>query len=341
MLRHLPSCCAAAMVALTSLTSYAQPGSRDVPLPPSMRFCAYWCFTLVQKGDHYDAFRDDAMDGKPASTYTVRSFSRDSVALDRQDSGGNKAVLTGRVAASGNSVEGGKITWIVGAKGTVAPYQLTWGDTFGAAIPITVTHGFGGALLSAGSAVSPPQVIHFCALNCMTLSRQSDHYIVTSPPPVGLESYRTEWKIERFSPDAVVLRRHFTQTPPGVSRPDTEFRGQVSADGNRLINVTQDGNPVGGVMVTWGLSLSQIPGSNQERDKAAQMAGINAPSNDASMLLMLLGIAAFSSMDGDTGSSHDKVTGANTHLSCNPSGGNDCVVVQNGYSNPDWNKPEQ
>jgi hypothetical protein len=145
MLRHLPSCCAAVMLAAISLTLSAQPGNSPVPLPQTMRFCSFYCFTLIHKGDHYDAFRDDAMDGKPASTYRVRDFSRNSVALDRQDAGGNKAELTGKISAYGNSIEGGKITWVVGANGTVAPYQLTWGDAIGAAIPITVTHGYGGA----------------------------------------------------------------------------------------------------------------------------------------------------------------------------------------------------
>jgi len=341
MLRHLPSCCAAAIVAVTSLTSHAQPGNRDVPLPQSMRFCAYWCFTLVQKGDHYDAYRDDSMDGKVASTYRVRSFSRDSVMMDREDTGGNKAVLTGRIAASGNSIEAGKITWVVGANGTVAPYQLTWGDAIGTAIPITLTHGFGGALLAPSSVITPPQDIHFCALNCMTLSLRGDHYTVTSPSPVGLESYRTEWKIERFSPEAVRLRRHFTQTPPGVSRPDTVFSGQVSADGNRLINITQDGNPVGGVMMTWGLSLAQIPGSNQERDKDLRRAGISSPSNDASMLFLLMGLAAFSSMDGDTGSSGSKVPGQALHYACDPSGQQGCNQIPNGATAEEWyKKPE-
>jgi len=46
------------------------------------------------------------------------------------------------------------------------------------------------------------------------------------------------------------------------------------------------------------------------------------------MMLMLLGILAFGSMDGDTGSAGSNVPNANTHLSCNPNAFNDCVVFR-------------
>jgi hypothetical protein len=308
-----------------------------------MRFCAFYCFTLAQKGDHYDAFRDDSMDGKVASTYRVRSFSRTSMEIDREDTDGNKAVLTGRISASGNSIENGKITWLANGKSSAFPYQLTWGDALGTAIPNTVTRGYGGALLAAGSQVSLPQEMHFCAFNCMTLSLQGDRYVATSLLPGAIASYRSEWKIERFSPEMVVLRRHDSPITAGGQTFDAVYTGQISADGNRLINPTLNGNPIGNVFVTWGLSLAQIPGSNQERDKALQQAGIRGPSNDPSMMFLLLGLMAFGSMDGDTGASGNSgLPNANTHLSCNPYGAlTDCVRVKNGYAPPDWKKPDE
>jgi hypothetical protein len=103
-----------------------------------------------------------------------------------------------------------------------------------------------------------PEVMHFCSAGCDTLTLQGDHYLGTSG---GI------WTIVSFTPESVILNR---AEPNGWT---SFYRGQISSDGNHLINTTSGGRPFtpdwtpGGdtrynnFNITWGTALNSIPGS--------------------------------------------------------------------------------
>jgi hypothetical protein len=71
-------------------------------IPPSvMRFCAAYCFTLTKNGDRYDAVRDGQT--TIGSTYTIVTFERSHVELERLESDGKKATVTGYIGDDGHS----------------------------------------------------------------------------------------------------------------------------------------------------------------------------------------------------------------------------------------------
>jgi uncharacterized protein len=111
-----------------------------------------------------------------------------------------------------------------------------------------------------------PPVIHFCAANCMTLVLQYGRYVVVTrfnPDP----RFSSIWDVERFTRDLVILHRHDL---PGGWHPT--YRGRISSEGNRLVNITVDGSPDANIRMTWGSALSATPGSNEERDRLAHAA---------------------------------------------------------------------
>jgi hypothetical protein len=106
-----------------------------------------------------------------------------------------------------------------------------------------------------------PSVMHFCALNCMTLEWRGRYYLVTSklgPDPRS----RSAWEVERFDAGAVILHRH--DFPSGYS---PTYRARISPEGDRLVDIVADGRPNPAIQITWGAALNTIPGSNEERDR--------------------------------------------------------------------------
>jgi hypothetical protein len=108
----------------------------SVTLPPVMRFCATFCFTLHLKDGHYDAIQDGDNKQATVSTYTVVRFTPEAVEINRADTGGGRAVLTGKISPEGNAIVGGSIRWI-GGTGGIFPYHLTWGNALMAATKTT------------------------------------------------------------------------------------------------------------------------------------------------------------------------------------------------------------
>jgi hypothetical protein len=99
--------------------------------------------------------------------------------------------------------------------------------------------------------------MHFCAFNFMTLTLQDGHYVVTAETGVKTKDGRTvtgTWTVETFSPDSVILRRVDATGFTGV------YKGQISKDGNRLVNITLDGDPDPKMRLTWGSALNETPG---------------------------------------------------------------------------------
>ena len=135
-------------------------------------------------------------------------------------------------------------------------------------------------LLSAAQTSNQPlpPVMHFCAYNCMTLILQDGHYVVTAESGVKMKDGRTvtgTWTVESFSTDSVILRRVDATGFTGV------YKGQISKDGNRLVNITLDGHRDPKMRLTWGTALNETPGSNAERDRMLTSQGTPGPSSTA------------------------------------------------------------
>jgi hypothetical protein len=103
----------------------------------------------------------------------------------------------------------------------------------------------------------PPHELHFCWTNCFTLILDNGVYRRTD----GTDE---SWTVETFSAKAIVLHRHDAPADWNGHSQDVVYAGQVAND--RLINVTVNGKPVGGVDLAWGAALNTLPGSNAERD---------------------------------------------------------------------------
>lgn len=110
---------------------------------------------------------------------------------------------------------------------------------------------------SPGTPTALPPVMHFCAFKCMTLTLNNGQY--DSSFQNGSNA-TVIWTVENFSPESVVIHRKDSSGFTAI------FRGQISKDGDRLINVTMNGAPAAGAFFTWGNALNSIPGSNAERD---------------------------------------------------------------------------
>jgi hypothetical protein len=110
---------------------------------------------------------------------------------------------------------------------------------------------------------SVPKQLHFCWTNCFTLILDNGAYH-------RIDGTDESWTVETFSPNAMVLHRHDAPADWNGYSQDVVYAGQISDD--RLIGVTVNGRPVSGVDASWGAALNTLPGSNAERDGAA-----NAP----------------------------------------------------------------
>ncbi|MBV9295470.1 MAG: hypothetical protein JO145_07840, partial [Acidobacteriaceae bacterium] len=280
-------------ILLTLFASFQPTYGQEVPvsrpansnMPANMRFCAFFCFTLTMQGDHYDAIAENSQDGKSESTYRVVRFSPESVVINRTEASGRTAVLTGRISPDGNSIVEGKITWNNddGSRPSF-PYQMTWGSAFPSAILNTSLVGFGDAVLPNGDAISMPDVMHFCGpASCFTLNLKGHAYEVDPLTASPIPGWRSIWRVETFTPQLVVIKRR--DSAPGKPDWTAAYTGQISADGNRLINVTYNGSRVNKSVFTWGLALTYIPGSNSERDRLLQANRQQMPSAEAEALV--------------------------------------------------------
>jgi hypothetical protein len=104
----------------------------------------------------------------------------------------------------------------------------------------------------------PPRVLHFCWINCCTLTFENGRYV---RPDRSDET----WTIERFTSRSVILRRHDVPAAWNGFSTDVTYQGQVSNE--QLIDVKVNGNPVPDIYMAWGAALDTLPGSNAERDQ--------------------------------------------------------------------------
>jgi len=118
-----------------------------------------------------------------------------------------------------------------------------------------------------------PPVMHFCAANCMTLERRDDHYIRTTPLYGDGPGTESLWTVDHFTPELMVIARYERSNNPGQPEWRPVYRGRLSADGNRLVDITEDGFPMPTTRLTWGAALAETPGNNAERDQRKAASG--------------------------------------------------------------------
>ena len=79
------------------------------------------------------------------------------------------------------------------------------------------------------------------------------------------------WTVEKFTRESVILHRH--DFPSGF---DVVFEGVISKNGNELVDMKMNGNPLDRrTRLTWGAAMNAIPGSNEERDRAKWTEPLN------------------------------------------------------------------
>jgi Domain of unknown function (DUF4124)/WXXGXW repeat (2 copies) len=113
------------------------------------------------------------------------------------------------------------------------------------------------SLVQLDDARLPPSQLHFCWTNCFTLILDNGVYR-------RADGTAESWTVETFSSDAFVLHRHDAPADWNGNSEDVVYAGQVSND--RLVGVTVNGKPTGGIDASWGTALNTLPGSNAERD---------------------------------------------------------------------------
>jgi hypothetical protein len=185
---------------------------------------------------------------------------------------GEEAVLdleipeNGRVVIHRTDVRGAKEGFTATYDGTLSDGQMGGRYTYS----YNGDNGSGrwyAILEAANSAPSLPAVMHFCDVNCITLQLESGRYVSKGTDAFVDPNYSEVWTVESFKREVVVFRRKVT----GKFHFQVTYKGQISDDGNRLVNAA---NPFHGgaqpanILLAWGDSLNAVPGSNTERDGA-------------------------------------------------------------------------
>ncbi len=179
---------------------------------------------------------------------------------------------SGEGFSGGPVLRGGKVVGVITSTDDLTTYAVN--ET----VAYEILTGWGVKLNSRPSTAqnevvgpdgeSLPGVMHFCGIDCVTLVWTESHYIVVTKnhnPPPGFSSI---WTVEKFTRDLVILHRHDSpspQNPKRVNGWDATYTGQISREGNSLINIRVNGSSQK-VKLTWGSALSSIAGSDEERD---------------------------------------------------------------------------
>jgi hypothetical protein len=271
-------------------------------LPRVMHFCAANCFTLTWQNGLYVATANPPFAPGNSSTWIVERFTSESVILRRTDR--NRAgavtfggVYSGQISNDGNRLINGTLN------GRPDSFKLVWGTALNsipgsnaerdrsrgpAHLEIAPRSATGGpAIATQPPPISPgflrnvPNIMHFCAANCFTLTWENGLFIGTANPPLD-PGAASKWTVESFTNDSVILHRTDTNRTGAVVFGGT-FKGRISQDGNSLVNGTFNGQP-GDFKLVWGSALGSLPGSNAERDSLLSPAEALARGKQAARL---------------------------------------------------------
>jgi Sel1 repeat len=133
------------------------------------------------------------------------------------------------------------------------------------------------------STLALPSVIHMSAANCATMVLRDGHYEFAARNPWEPEDFTSVWTVLAFTKQLVVFHRHDSRNPANRAAPngwDVTYTAQISADGNTLVNVTENGVPAANLHFAWGSALDSVPGSNAERDRRARSSVAQANLGD-------------------------------------------------------------
>jgi hypothetical protein len=184
--------------------------------------CATWTFLGTKGNGQWPS-------GEVANL-SVEKFDAGSVVIRRADSTGPSAGLTAIYTGTRHGERvGGEFTssW----RGHWQSKSGNWYATIGKAPS------------------SLPLVMHFCGQHCKTLVWDDGQYVHHSSDAVEI------WVVESFTPASVVIHRTDSNGFGGV------YTGQMSPEGNRIINGTFNGRP-DGYKLTWGTALNSVPGDD-------------------------------------------------------------------------------
>jgi hypothetical protein len=186
------------------------------------------------------------------SKLSVQRFDSSGVVIHREDitNRGFTADYTGTI--HGNFILG-DVVWSFAGQKTPGKWSAT---ILGSPRPIIFAPG-----------EEAPKDLHFCAGNCMTLALQSGgYYLVTTDNGFRMKDgspATSIWTVERFTPELVIIDRADSMGFGAI------YKGQISEDGNQIVNLSGNGSPAQGVLWTWGADLNLAPGSNAERKAEA------------------------------------------------------------------------
>jgi hypothetical protein len=195
--------------------------------------CATWTFLGSQGNGQWPS-------GDTANL-SVERYDSTSVVIRRADSTGPSAGLT---AVYTGTRRGDRV-----------------GGEFTSSWPGHLDNKSGNWYATVEAPISPPSVMHFCAANCFTVRWDRGRYVNATGFDWNPE-FHSVWTVESFTRESVVLHR----TDTGKFPLTAVYRGQISKEGNRLINATWNGEP-NNFKLSWGSALSATPGSNEERDR--------------------------------------------------------------------------
>lgn len=125
--------------------------------------------------------------------------------------------------------------------------------------------------LVAQTSQKPPDVMHWCAAHCSTWTL--DKGAPFDKPHYGSEASGSVVIVERFTPESVIMQRTDFRPYPGKAL----LTGKLSPDGSSIGGGTIQwtfhpccGLSTGKFQAAWGPSLDTVPGSDAERERAAQ-----------------------------------------------------------------------
>lgn len=259
-----------------SLPLYCQSGP-PLGAPRSMRLCADGCSNLRWLNDHYAGVKD----GQEfvSMTYDVIRWDADGIELRGKSANSVPgevavtAVFTGRIMPGGRQIVAANVVWQIGAERKSSSYQLIW-DSDDSAPPSSVLgerpseHASRPETVnSTPTTIGPgnlPSVMHFCGLNCGTLIWDGNNYTQQKNPD-DHSNFTSTWTVIEFTRQSVILSRHDSWRPAHPEGWTDLFKGQISKDGNHIINLTNYDKASPTFLIGWGSALSLIPGSNEEQ----------------------------------------------------------------------------
>jgi hypothetical protein len=214
------------------------------------------CSTWKWNGKQFDGRWPNGRVGQ----MTVERFDSDGVVITRVDQTGASPGLTATYMGKlhGDGTIQGTAVWVLNGKSV----RGTWTGTF--------SPNPGGGIGKAAQSI--PSVMHFCGANCTTLTWDHGHYVAGPRNSWDPPNFSSIWTVENFTRESVILHRHDSPNPAnpnsGLNGWDVVYTGQMSKEGNSLINATQNGSRAPNLRLTWGTALNSTPESNAERDRA-------------------------------------------------------------------------